>query len=152
MVAVVLMYNMNTLSVVLVRWLLIEAKRGSRVILLLKNVLAAVLLRIGVSGGTAAPAPGVLPYLAAVSKVISYLVLESFGKKHEIAQVPAQVHAQVEVANRSRKQCCCLHIKRFFLPNDISSTPSVLPDSSSYGEIQILWSQLRQKNQGSLYN
>ena len=27
--------------------------------------------------------------------------------------------------------CCCLHIKPFFLPNDISSTPSVLPDSSS---------------------
>ena len=27
--------------------------------------------------------------------------------------------------------CCCLHIKTFFLPNDISSTPSVLPDSSS---------------------
>ena len=27
--------------------------------------------------------------------------------------------------------CCCLHIKPFFLPNDvISSTPSVLPDSS----------------------
>ena len=24
---------------------------------------------------------------------------------------------------------CCLHIKPFFLPNDISSTPSVLPDS-----------------------
>ena len=27
--------------------------------------------------------------------------------------------------------CCCLHMKPFFLPNDISSTPSVLPDSSS---------------------
>ena len=27
--------------------------------------------------------------------------------------------------------CCCLHIQPFFLPNDISSTPSVLPDSSS---------------------
>ena len=27
--------------------------------------------------------------------------------------------------------CCCLHIKPFFLPNDISSTPSVLPDPSS---------------------
>ena len=27
--------------------------------------------------------------------------------------------------------CCCLHIKPFFLPNDISCTPSVLPDSSS---------------------
>ena len=27
--------------------------------------------------------------------------------------------------------CCCLHIKPFFLPNDISSTPSVLPDSLS---------------------
>ena len=27
--------------------------------------------------------------------------------------------------------CCCLHIKLFFLPNDISSTPSILPDSSS---------------------
>ena len=26
--------------------------------------------------------------------------------------------------------CCCLHIKPFFLPNDISSTPSVLLDSS----------------------
>ena len=26
---------------------------------------------------------------------------------------------------------CCLHIKPFFLPNDISSTPSVRPDSSS---------------------
>ena len=34
---------------------------------------------------------------------------------------------------------CCLHIKPFFLPN-ISSTPSVLPDSS-LGEIQILLSQ-----------
>ena len=27
--------------------------------------------------------------------------------------------------------CCCLHIKPFFLPNDIGSTPSVRPDSSS---------------------
>ena len=27
--------------------------------------------------------------------------------------------------------CWCLHIKPFFLPNDLSSTPSVLPDSSS---------------------
>ena len=116
-------------------------------------MLAAVLLRIGVSGGTAAPAPGVLPYLAAVSKVISYLVLESFGKKHEIAQVPAQVHAQVEVANRSRKQCCCLHIKRFFLPNDISSTPSVLPDSSSYRDTNsVATDSEAEKNQTSLKN
>ena len=38
-----------------------------------------------------------------------------------------------------RDCCCCLHITPFFLPNDISSTPSVLPDSLS--EIQILWSQ-----------
>ena len=30
--------------------------------------------------------------------------------------------------------CCCLHIKPFFLPKDISSTPSVRPDSSSYGD------------------
>ena len=30
-----------------------------------------------------------------------------------------------------RCTCCCLHIKAFCLPNDISSTPSVLPDSSS---------------------
>ena len=35
--------------------------------------------------------------------------------------------------------CCCLHIKPFFLPN-MSSTPSVRPDSSSR-EIQILWLQ-----------
>ena len=27
--------------------------------------------------------------------------------------------------------CCCLQIKPFFLPNGISSTPSVRPDSSS---------------------
>ena len=27
--------------------------------------------------------------------------------------------------------CCCLHIKPFFLPNDISSTTGVLPHSSS---------------------
>ena len=27
---------------------------------------------------------------------------------------------------------CCLHIKPFFLPNDITSTPSVITDSSSY--------------------
>ena len=29
---------------------------------------------------------------------------------------------------------CCLHIKPLFLPNDISSTPSVLPDSSLQGD------------------
>ena len=31
---------------------------------------------------------------------------------------------------RRRRRCCCLHIKPFFLPNDISPTPSVLTDSS----------------------
>ena len=33
---------------------------------------------------------------------------------------------------------CRLHIKPCFLPNDISSTPSVLPDSSSQRHYQIL--------------
>ena len=41
--------------------------------------------------------------------------------------------------------CCCFHIKPFFLPNIISSTPSVLPDSSILEKYQVqiqnLWSQ-----------
>ena len=39
-------------------------------------------------------------------------------------------------------RCCCLHIKPFFLPNVIGSTPSVLPESSSQ----------REKKQMSLQN
>ena len=31
---------------------------------------------------------------------------------------------------------CCLHINPFFVPNDISSTPSVRPDSSSYEYVE----------------
>ena len=30
-----------------------------------------------------------------------------------------------------KAHCCCLQTKPFFLPKDISSSPSVLPDSSS---------------------
>ena len=50
---------------------------------------------------------------------------------------------------------CCLHIKPFFLPN-ISSPPSVLPDSSyrdTWYLVQIMWWQTEtEKNRTSLKN
>ena len=42
--------------------------------------------------------------------------------------------------NKTTQCCCCLHIKPFFLPKDISSTPSVLPVIHPR-EIKTLWSQ-----------
>ena len=43
-----------------------------------------------------------------------------------------------------RRLCCGVRIKPFFLPNIISSTPSVLPDSSSQRDTSTnyVWSQM----------
>ena len=45
---------------------------------------------------------------------------------------PTQTWSQPDLShpNWTWTRCCCRHIKPFFLPNDISSTPGVLPDSS----------------------
>ena len=49
--------------------------------------------------------------------------------------------------------CCCLHIKPFFLPSDISSTPSVLPDSSSERDTNsVVTDGETEKKQTSLKN
>ena len=53
---------------------------------------------------------------------------------------PAEFRPISAFEHRSCCYCCCLHIKPLFLPNDISSTPSVLPDSYPR-DIQIMLSQ-----------
>ena len=48
-----------------------------------------------------------------------------------VYHVPRTVPPMRYVHDTNQVDGCCLHIKPFFLPNDIRSTPSVCPDSSS---------------------
>ena len=56
------------------------------------------------------------------------------------AHPSVRIQQQEQQQQQQHRSCCCLHIKSFVLPNDVISTPSVRPDSSSHDrQIQIRW-------------
>ena len=63
---------------------------------------------------------------------ISYVFLCSCESETHQFKFAYAFFAVEHIRGYQNDQCfCCFHIKPFFLPSDISSTPSVLADSSS---------------------